>query len=111
MSPDAVVVYEVQGGFIRLILVDCHIGKGGTSSLASANSRAAAATDQGDLKTAHGAAGVCSSPLHPHSPAATPHIEIMGALLSLPLLAIPSVGTVSEHSRRRIHPPATRPPY
>ena len=47
ISTDALVVYEAQGGFIRLVLVDCHIGKGGTSSLASANSRAAAATDQG----------------------------------------------------------------
>lgn len=51
------------------------------------------------------------SRLHTHCPAATPHISNMGALLSLPLLAIPSVGTVSEYSRDRIHPPATRPPY
>jgi hypothetical protein len=38
-------------------------------------------------------------------------ISNMGALLSLPLLAIPSVGTVSEHPRDSAHVPTTRHPY
>jgi hypothetical protein len=100
---DIVDVYEVPGGFI---LVDCHNGKGGTSFRLVQKPQ-----PQRRPRRLEDCESVCTSQLHTHSPAATPHISNMGALLSLPLLAIPSVGTVSEQLRYRDHPPATRPRY